>query len=230
MTRTCTRAGIFPSTLLLVGTTVIFASVLIGCHHSDSAAAHTGADQMVIGTENIAIAKQGAVDRWANHLGHLERGFTGDDPRANIGVGHLNPRRRRANGRPWRELLGQLDASAIRDAYTSAHSNVASAQNAFDIATRDLQRNKTLLAAGAIAQRDLETSQQAYNGAQATLENAKAQLANAQKNLDNTKIIAPFHGVVSQRSVSVGDVVQPGERTLHRRGSVQHAARCLCAV
>jgi RND family efflux transporter MFP subunit len=87
---------------------------------------------------------------------------------------------------------------------------VASAQTSLDIAERDLQRQQTLLKAGAIAPRDVEAAQRTYTSAKAQLEAARAQLANASKNLANATIVAPFTGVVSQKSISAGDVVQPG--------------------
>jgi RND family efflux transporter MFP subunit len=87
---------------------------------------------------------------------------------------------------------------------------VTSAQSALNNAERDRDRQQTLLKAGAVAPRDLEAAQQTYVSATAALEDAKSRLATAEKNLANTRILAPFAGVVSDRSVSLGDVVQPG--------------------
>jgi RND family efflux transporter MFP subunit len=164
---------------------------------------------MVIGAENITIAKLGSVTSGPAISGTLTPALqatiraqvSGSVISTNSDVGRTVKRG---------QVLGEIDASAIRDAYYSAKSGVASAQSAYNTAEHDLQRDQTLLNAGAISPRDLETAQQMYANAQASLESAKAQLANAQKNLDNTRIIAPFSGIVSQRSVSAGDVVQPG--------------------
>jgi RND family efflux transporter MFP subunit len=87
---------------------------------------------------------------------------------------------------------------------------VASAQSTNEVAQRNLARSRTLLQAGAIAQRDLETAQTQASNASAALSDARARLAAAQKNFENTRIVAPFGGVVSQKSVGAGDVVQPG--------------------
>jgi len=196
-----------PFSLLLAGATFL---CLNACSRGNAdSASDTAAGQMVIGAENIAIAKQGSVTSGPAISGTLTPALqataraqvSGSVISTNTDVGRTVRRG---------QLLGEIDASAIRDAYSSAKSSVASAQNAYNTATHDLQRNQTLLSAGAIAPRDLETAQQTYANAQASLENAKAQLANTQKNLDNTRITAPFNGIVSQRSVSAGDVVQPG--------------------
>jgi RND family efflux transporter MFP subunit len=79
-----------------------------------------------------------------------------------------------------------------------------------DVAAHDLDRNQKLLAAGAIAERDIEQSRRASISAQAALEDANSRLATAEKAYRSTTVTAPFGGVVSERPVSAGDVVQPG--------------------
>ena len=107
-------------------------------------------------------------------------------------------------------LIGRIDDAAVSDQAASAKSGVTQAQVAVDQANRELQRAKTLLAAGAIAERDREAAERASVGAEAQLADAKARLSVAEKNIRNTLIKAPFTGVVSERAVSPGDVVSPG--------------------
>ena len=107
-------------------------------------------------------------------------------------------------------LIGRIDDAAVSDQAASAKSGVTQAQVAVDQANRELQRAKTLLAAGAIAERDREAAERASVGAEAQLADAKARLSLAEKNIRNTLIKAPFTGVVSERAVSPGDVVSPG--------------------
>lgn len=106
--------------------------------------------------------------------------------------------------------LAQIDAAGLHDAFVSARSAVDAAQTAADYAARQGQRYDTLLAAGAVSERDRETVVQSNAQAQAALIDAKARLVSAGKQLDYTGVRAPFAGVVSARSVSAGDVVQPG--------------------
>jgi RND family efflux transporter MFP subunit len=87
---------------------------------------------------------------------------------------------------------------------------VVAARNAADIAARDLARNEKLLSAGAIAERDIEQSRRASIAAQAALEDANSRLASAEKQFRSTTVTSPFGGVVSERPVSAGDIVQPG--------------------
>jgi len=108
------------------------------------------------------------------------------------------------------QLLARIDASGLQDAFLSARAAVTSANSSADIAVRELARSQKLLDAGAIAERDIEQARRASIAADAALADAKSRLANAQKQLGNTRIVAPIPGVISERSVSAGDVVQPG--------------------
>ncbi|HEX2781540.1 MAG TPA: efflux RND transporter periplasmic adaptor subunit [Gemmatimonadaceae bacterium] len=107
-------------------------------------------------------------------------------------------------------LLARLDDTAIRDAYLSGRSGVTAAQSAADAASRNLDRAEKLAAAGAIADRDVESARTQNVAAQSQLADAKARLAAAQKQLDKTTIKSPIAGVVSVRSVNAGDLASPG--------------------
>jgi RND family efflux transporter MFP subunit len=87
---------------------------------------------------------------------------------------------------------------------------VVAARNTADIATKDLARNEKLLAAGAIAERDIEQSRRSSIAAQAALEDANSRLASAERQYRSTTVTSPFAGIVSDRPVNAGDVVQPG--------------------
>lgn len=106
--------------------------------------------------------------------------------------------------------LARIDAGGSDDTYLSARSSVTAAQNSLAIATREMERSRRLHEAGAIAARDLELSQAAVTNSRAVLADARARLASAGKQLGNATVRAPFAGVIGQKSVSAGDVVQPG--------------------
>lgn len=111
-------------------------------------------------------------------------------------------------------VLARLDSSALTDAYGSARAAVTSARSALGVARREAGRQRTLVAAGAVAQRDVEAAQQAQVAAEANLAQARSQLASAEKQLQYTAVTAPFAGVVSERAASEGDAVQPGTALL----------------
>lgn len=194
--------------LALATITLATITLATGCKRKTAEAADT-VQQLVVGTENIAIARNGSVTNGPAISGSLDAALNAT-VRAQIAGSIISTDADVGQSVTKGQTLGRIDASGLQDAYLSAKSAVSSAQTTYAVAQRNLQRSQTLLQAGAIAQRDLETAQTQASGAQAALEDAKSRLATAAKNFDNTRISAPFDGIVSQKSVSPGDVVQPG--------------------
>ncbi len=176
---------------------------------SDADAASAKAAAMTIGTENIAIVVLGEVMSGPMLSGAIvpERDAT---VRAQVGGSVLQTYAEQGQRVGAGQLLAQIDATGLQDAFLSARAAVTSANSSADIAARELARSQKLLDAGAIAERDIEQARRASIAANAGLADARSRLANAQKQLGNTRIVAPISGVVSERPVSAGDVVQPG--------------------
>ncbi|MDE1896290.1 MAG: HlyD family secretion protein [Rhodospirillales bacterium] len=64
------------------------------------------------------------------------------------------------------------------------------------------------------AQRQVNVLQAGLEGAKAAATRAQAQLAQAQLNLAHTAIRAPFAGIVGNKTVAVGDYLQPGTQIM----------------
>jgi RND family efflux transporter MFP subunit len=107
-------------------------------------------------------------------------------------------------------VLARLDDTAIRDAHLSARAAARSAEVALADARRDLERDERLYQAGAVSEREVERSRIAVTNSEAAMADARARLASAQEQLEKTTVRAPFAGIVSEREVSSGDVVQIG--------------------
>jgi RND family efflux transporter MFP subunit len=176
----------------------------------DASAAETGkAETMVVGPENIAVAANGSIMTGPSISGTLEPDREAV-LRAQVSGSVLQTYADQGQTVNAGTVLARIDASGIQDAYASARAGLVSARNAADVAAKDLARNETLLAAGAIAERDIDQSRRASIAAHAALEDANSRLASAEKAYRSTTVTAPFSGVVSERPVSAGDVVQPG--------------------
>jgi len=201
-------------TLKIVGAVLVLVLLLLvfmtrSKSDNASAAETTKVETISVGAENIAVATTGSIMSGPTISGTLEpereavlrsqaQGSvlqTYADQGQSVGAG---------------TVLARIDASGVQDAYTSARAQVVAARNAADIAAHDLARNEKLLTAGAIAERDIEQSRRASIAAQAALEDANSRLAGAQRQYRNTTVTSPFAGIVSERPVSPGDVVQPG--------------------
>lgn len=108
------------------------------------------------------------------------------------------------------QAIAEIDPTALADQSTSAQIAVTNAQAQLDIARKEESRLQTLAKAGAIAERDVEQAHKNVVNAEAGLSAARAQLASANKQLSNSTVRAPFSGMVSEKSIAMGDVVQPG--------------------
>jgi membrane fusion protein (multidrug efflux system) len=201
--RTYTIAGVVLLVLILL---IAFAR-----SKSDkvSAAETTKTETIMVGPENIAVATTGAIMSGPALSGTLEPEREAV-LRAQVQGSVLQTYADQGQAVSAGTVLARIDASGIQDAYNSARVGVVAARNSADIAARDLARNEKLLAAGAIAERDIEQSRRASIAAQAALEDANSRLAAAEKQFRSTTVTAPFGGVVSERPVSAGDIVQPG--------------------
>lgn len=108
------------------------------------------------------------------------------------------------------QLLVRVDDTSLRDALLSSQSALRSAKLTLDNATRDAEREQRLETAGAVAPRDVEAAQRTLASAQAGMADAQSRLTSAQQMVDKASFRAPFAGLVSERPVNAGDVVQPG--------------------
>jgi membrane fusion protein, multidrug efflux system len=186
-------------------------TVVNACSKGDKASASetTKTETMVVGPENIAVAANGSIMTGPSISGTLEPDREAV-LRAQVSGSVLQTYADQGQAVNVGTVLARIDASGIQDAYNSARAGLVSARNAADVAARDLARNEKLLAAGAIAERDIDQSRRASIAAQAALEDANSRLATAEKAYRSTTVTSPFAGVVSERPVSPGDVVQPG--------------------
>lgn len=106
----------------------------------------------------------------------------------------------------------------------SAQVSLEKLQINLDDAKTNYDRQKALFDASAISQKDFETAEKTLNIAQAdynsgiaAIETAKASIAaqnvtieNYQDNLENTVIKAPISGVISEKSLNIGQMVSQG--------------------
>ena len=185
------------------------ALVLAGCGRPGEAAEEKGPQAVVIGPENVQVA---AVEelRTGPALSGALKAERESQVRAQLGGTVLQVMAEKGQPVAAGQVLARIDDAALRDALISGQSGVRSAEQNVAVARRDAERMQTLAAAGAVAERDLEAARNQLAGAQSQLAAARAQLANAQEQLSRTVVRSPIRGVVADRPVNAGDVVQPG--------------------
>lgn len=188
---------------------VLFTACRSDAKDEMAAAERAAAAGTIIGAENIAVTVVGPISSGPAISGALipERSAT---IRAQLQGSVLQTYAEQGQSVRAGALLARIDQAALQESSLSARAGFASASNNNDIAQRELVRAQKLLAAGAIAERDIDQARRNATSARAALEDARARRASAQKLLGNAMVTAPISGVVSERQVSAGDVVQPG--------------------
>ncbi|HEY3568058.1 MAG TPA: efflux RND transporter periplasmic adaptor subunit [Thermoanaerobaculia bacterium] len=181
------------------------------CHKAadKKAAANAAPQPILLGPEDTAVVARSTVQSGPALTGTLTAEQQAS-VRAQIAGSVLTVTAEPGQAVRKGQVLARLDSAALTEAYNSARVAVTSARNNVALNQRELDRQRALLQAGAVAQRAVETAQQNLTGARATLAQYEAQLASAEKQLGYTSVTAPFSGIVSERPVSAGDVVQPG--------------------
>ena len=185
------------------------ALTIAGCRRGDANAEPTQNGPVLIGPENITIVKAQEIKTGPAISGALqaeEEATVRAELSGAVVQTLVDAGQRVSRG----QLLARIDDSSVRDQVLSARSMVTTAQSNLDVAQRELQRTQALVEAGAVADRVLEQSRATEIGARAQLADARARLSSAEKQLENTRITAPFDGIVSARPVGAGDVVSPG--------------------
>ena len=136
------------------------------------------------------------------------------------------------------------DAEARRASADSAQAQVQEAQVAIRVAQSRLAQSHAGRDQATAGLRQAETAPEQVNAiraraasAEARVKQAQAAVKQAQFNLDYTTVKSPVKGVVSQKSVELGQVVQPGQplmavialdRVLDHRQLQGDAARATC--
>lgn len=104
------------------------------------------------------------------------------------------------------QALAELDTLDLAQAVSQQQSQVAAAKSRLDLDKQKMEKQSELLKEGFVSQIAYD---ELVNNYQSSLENYKAQeamLKRSQKQLSNTHIVAPFDGVIYQRSIDTGQL------------------------
>lgn len=108
------------------------------------------------------------------------------------------------------EVLARLDERRLRAQIEGARAEVKRLQLTLEEAGRELDRNRELYERTVISARDLQLAEIDHAIAEANLAQAKANLTQLQVDLEDSRVRAPFDGLVLERHV------QPGETVVNR--------------
>lgn len=109
------------------------------------------------------------------------------------------------------DLVAVIEAAGIRSAAASAQAQVSAAEANAALARQRLESSRLLHARGAISQIDLQTAEAGHEAATGQLAAARAQAASAGESAARATVTSPIAGEVSDREVSQGEAVSPGD-------------------
>jgi RND family efflux transporter MFP subunit len=112
------------------------------------------------------------------------------------------------------ELLLRIDTREMAERQAQAQAALESAKAEFAQAKGDFERYKGLYEKEAAAKKTYDDALARYETAQAAEHRARAALDEAKTLLSYGNVTAAFDGVVSERSVNVGDLATPGRSLL----------------
>lgn len=124
------------------------------------------------------------------------------------------------------QLLARFESTEQESTQKSAEADRAAAHADLTNAQWTLEQDASLFKAGAIAERDYKSAQQAVAAANARLAATEARLRSASNQARDTRVLAPASGIIDKRMVEGGVHVAKGAAlfTIVRNGTLELAA------
>jgi RND family efflux transporter MFP subunit len=109
------------------------------------------------------------------------------------------------------DLLARLDPAEQQSDFDAATAGVAAAEAQLRVAQATFDRQSSLLSSGFTTRVTYDQAQEQLRTAQSTLELAKAELGRTREALGDTELRARATGVITARSLELGQVVQAAQ-------------------
>ena len=107
------------------------------------------------------------------------------------------------------QVIARLEDADVVAALARAKENLRFSQADLDDAKQSLERQRTLLGEGVVAQAEYDAAEARYKRVVASIDAAKFAVEEAEVAVENTRIIAPFDGTVLKKNADVGEIVAP---------------------
>jgi len=107
------------------------------------------------------------------------------------------------------QVIARLEDADVSAALQRAGGNLRVAEADLKDAKQSLERQRTLLKKGFIAQAEYDAAEARYQRVVAAIDAAKFAVKEAEVAVGNTRIVAPFDGTVLKKNADVGEIVAP---------------------
>jgi membrane fusion protein (multidrug efflux system) len=189
----------------------LFVAGASGCHRAEeSAAADTQRSTAPVHVQTARVVER-AVPKYTTLTGSL-RANEESDVAADASGKVLQVLVERGQPVVRGQVIATLDARSATLSATAAQAQSKLAESQLEQARRECERVKHLLETGAISQADFDRQTAQCTAQQWSAAAAEAQQQSATKLLGDTRIRAPFDGIVGERMVNVGQYVEPNTR------------------
>jgi len=182
-----------------------------GCHRAEGAAAAQTQALSPLVRVQTAKAVERSVPKYATLTGSL-RANEQSDIAADANGKVLQVLIERGQAVLRGQVIATLDARSASLSATAAHAQSKLAESQLEQARRECERVNHLLETGAISQADFDRQTAQCTAQQWSAAAAEAQQQSATKLLGDTRIRAPFDGIIGERMVNVGQYVEPSTR------------------
>lgn len=109
------------------------------------------------------------------------------------------------------DVLVELDSTEQKARLNQAEAGLREAQANLKDAKQNFARIEGIYKRELASQAQLDQARNQLSGAEARMSRAEASVAEARKQMDYTRIIAPYGGIMTERHVEVGASVNPGQ-------------------
>ena len=206
---------------------------LTGCREDNGAADAANRREMPPVKVSVMNMEQRTVELKSSWFGHL-RGVEQADIRPQVSGTLIRQVYWDGSICDKGELLFEIDPATYQAAVDREAANLATAravklqaEASLNRVQKDLDRYDKLIRTGALSVKNLTDAQQTLKEMQAALEQAEAgikqaeaSLENARINLDRTKVRAPFRGLASKATASVGELISASGSPLTTMSSI----------
>jgi RND family efflux transporter MFP subunit len=108
------------------------------------------------------------------------------------------------------EILADIDAPEVDQQLIRARAMLSQTKSNLTLAGTTAERYRDLIKDNSVAQQEVDQNNQNLSAQQANVQAATADVAQLEQQQHYEKIVAPFDGVVTQRHVNIGDLVNAG--------------------
>jgi RND family efflux transporter MFP subunit len=108
------------------------------------------------------------------------------------------------------DLLAEIDTPEVDEQLAQARADLATAQANLHLSSLTAERYQTLVKSDAVSQQEVDNFNGDYAAKQAMVQSAEANLKRLEDMESFKRVYAPFSGVITQRNVDIGTLINAG--------------------